>query len=87
MSISPTGSVLRSPSLMKTSAKTNSFQANSAWSSAAETMMGRHIGKMICQKIWLLDAPSRMAASSRSGGRSIMYARIRNVVKGIRNAV
>ena len=66
MSTRPTGSVLRLPLLMKTSAKTNSFHANSACSNAAETMIGRHIGRMTRQKIWAREAPSMMAASSTS---------------------
>ena len=72
MSINPTGSVLRSPLLMKTRAKTNSFQANSACSSAADTRIGRHMGRMIRQKICAGEQPSSRAASSTSGERSIM---------------
>ena len=84
METRPTGRVLSASSLMNTSAKTNSFQAKSAWSSAADTRMGRHIGRVMRQKVWAREAPSIVAASSTSLGSSIVYARIRKVVKGIR---
>ena len=43
-----------------------------AWSSAAETRIGRHIGRITCQNACVVVQPSSLAASSTSDGMSIM---------------
>jgi len=78
-----TWTTCRFGSCIATSGQRKLFHDHMNWTSASVTSAGRLFGRTTCQKIWNSEAPSTVAASSRSRGISMKAWRIRNTPNGL----
>ena len=78
---------LKPSSLIKVSAKRNSFQTANDIIKPAVRITGQERGNATLKNNCNVFAPSNLAASNNSSGNLIMYDLIKNVAKGALRAV